>query len=263
VTPTELRLQAYRTAFRVYGRISPHRAARAAVSLWLTVPRRSVRARRQRALPRGLQFGVKVDGGVVRGTRWGSGPLVYLVHGWAGSSAQFASVVEALVAAGFCPVAFDAPNHGRSGPGPSGRRHTHAIEFARALAGVVHRHGAAYAVVAHSLGAVATGLAVRSGWVSVPRLVLVSPVTEIGGQLDYLAERLDLPHRVRAQLDAQVQARTGRPVNDFRLDRTLEQMAETPVLVIDDRGDREILDDPEVGRAVTRFLEHTRLRAVS
>ena len=263
MTTADLRLRAYRTAFRLYGHLSSRAAARAAASLWLTVPRRSVPAAEGPALPPGLHFGVNVDGGVIRGTRWGSGPLVYLVHGWAGSSAQFGSLVETLVAAGFCPVAFDAPNHGESGPGPSGRRHTHAVEFARALAGVVHRHGPAYAVVAHSLGAVATGLAMRSGWVTVPRLILVAPVTEIRGQLDSLAERLSLPDRVRTQLDSQVQARTGRPVDDFRLDRMLEEMAETPVLLIPDRGERGTLDDPEVGRAVTRFLEHTRLRAVS
>ena len=259
----DLALKAHRTAFRLYGRCCPWSAARTATSLWFTVPRRPFRPGNGPALPPGLQFGVNVDGGVVRGTRWGSGPLVYLVHGWAGSSAQFAGVVETLVAAGFCVVAFDAPNHGKSGPGPSGRRHTHAVEFARALAGVVHRHGPAYAVVAHSLGAVATGLAVRSGWVLVPRLVLLAPLTEVSGPLDQLAEQLGLPDRVRRQLDSQVQARTGHPVDDFRLDRMLEEMASAPVLVLEDRGDNAILDDPGVGGVVARFLEGARLRAVS
>lgn len=258
---TDFRRKAYRAAFWLYGRCCPGAAARAATSLWLTVPRRPFRPGDDSRLPPGLQFGVNVDGGVVRGTRWGSGPLVYLVHGWAGSSAQFAGVVETLVAAGFCVVAFDAPNHGRSGPGPSGRRHTHVVEFGRALAGVVHRHGPAYAVVAHSLGAVATGLAVRSGWVFVPRLVLLAPLTEVSESLDQLAEQLGLPDRVRPQLDSQVLARTGHPVDDFRLDRMLEEMAEAPVLVLD--GDNKIQDDPDVGRVVAQFLEGARLRAVS
>lgn len=229
----DARRGAYRFAFHLYGLLSPAGAARAAASLWFTVPK----PRPEPDLPPGLQFGVDVDGHPVRGTRWGSGPQVYLMHGWAGRQEQFGPLVHALVAAGYGVVAFDAPNHGRSGPGASGRRHTHAVEFARALAAVIDRHGPAYAVVAHSLGAVAVGLAVRFGWVDLPRLVLVAPLTGVRPPLEDLAAQLALPERVRRHLDRPVEARTGVRVDDFRLDGMVGR-TDASVLVLHDRGDR-------------------------
>ena len=47
---------------------------------------------------------------------WGAGPVVYLVHGWAGHRGQLAAFVPPLVAYGYRVVAFDAPSHGALRP---------------------------------------------------------------------------------------------------------------------------------------------------
>src|SRR5262245_31825611 len=46
--------------------------------------------------------------------RWGQGPAVLLVHGFEGNRAQFAAIIEVLVARGFAAVALDVPGHGES-----------------------------------------------------------------------------------------------------------------------------------------------------
>ncbi len=46
--------------------------------------------------------------------RWGQGPTVLLMHGWEGRPTQFASLINALVDAGYTVVALDGPAHGRS-----------------------------------------------------------------------------------------------------------------------------------------------------
>ena len=61
-----------------------------------------------------LRFGLSV-------LRWGEGPAVLLLHGWAGRPTQFAHLIEQLVGAGYSVYALDAPAHGRS-PGRGGER---------------------------------------------------------------------------------------------------------------------------------------------
>lgn len=53
-----------------------------------------------------LRFGLSV-------LRWGEGPAVLLLHGWAGRPTQFAHLIEQLVGAGYSVYALDAPAHGR------------------------------------------------------------------------------------------------------------------------------------------------------
>lgn len=68
-----------------------------------------------------LRFGLSV-------LRWGEGPAVLLLHGWAGRPTQFAHLIEQLVGAGYSVYALDAPAHGRS-PG----REANVVLFAHAL----------------------------------------------------------------------------------------------------------------------------------
>ncbi len=97
---------------------------------------------------------------------WGSGPTVYLVHGWAGHAGQLAPfVAPARRAAGFRVVAFDAPSHGALGP----RRvraalSSTALEFAaRPDRGRRRRRDRRTRSIAHSLGATATAVALCDG----------------------------------------------------------------------------------------------------
>ena len=60
--------------------------------------------------------------------RWGQGPAVLLMHGWEGRPTQFASLITALVDAGYSVVALDGPAHGRS-PGSE----ANVVLFARAM----------------------------------------------------------------------------------------------------------------------------------
>ncbi len=46
--------------------------------------------------------------------RWGSGPTVVLTHGWGGRAGQMVKLANAIAAAGFEVVVFDAQGHGES-----------------------------------------------------------------------------------------------------------------------------------------------------
>ncbi|HZA04066.1 MAG TPA: alpha/beta fold hydrolase [Propionibacteriaceae bacterium] len=217
--------------------LTPALAARVAARLWFTIP---PRVRVGVDVAGGAPFETSVDGRVVRGAVWGDGPVVYLVHGWAGDRRQMAPLVEPLVAAGYRVVAFDGPSHGRSDPGRSGPGRSHAVEFANALATVASRHGAARAVVAHSMGAMATMVALRLGRLSAERLVFVAPMHELRSYLDRFADSLGLGRRARRRLDADLEAHVGMLVEDFELLNLAEDTQPAPLLVVHDRNDRQL-----------------------
>ena len=245
--------------------VAPSSAADLASRLWFTIPSSSPAAA---DVAGGVPFRVGVAGRSVRGAVWGEGPTVYLVHGWAGDSRQMAPLVGPLVAAGHRVVAYDGPGHGRSDPGPSGPRRSNAVEFSDALAAVADRHGPARAVVAHSMGAMATMLALRQDRLSVERLVFVAPMPELRSYLDRFAAGLSLGPRARHRLDAALEARVGMLVEDFELLGLAEQAGTPPLLVVHDRKDRqlawaasaELVDRwPDARLVTTDGLGHSRL----
>lgn len=90
--------------------------------------------------------------------RWGQGPAVLMMHGWEGRPTQFASLIDALVGAGYSVIALDGPAHGRS-PG----REAHVVLFARAMLEAAAELPPLHAVVGHSMGGASAMLAIQLG----------------------------------------------------------------------------------------------------
>jgi pimeloyl-ACP methyl ester carboxylesterase len=234
-------------SFALLERVAPAAGARWAESLWFTVP--NGRGRHDRQAPPGRPFQVEVDGRTVAGEVWGERPddgapgpagppAVYLVHGWGGWRWQLDAFVVPLVEAGFRVVAFDAPSHGDSDPGPEGPGRGTILEFADALAAVVATHGPAHAVVAHSLGATAAAYAVRAG-LPAGRLAFIAPMADPLPYTRTLAGRLGFGERVRTRLVARVERRVGTSMSAFDVPAMARQVATPPLLCVHDRQDAE------------------------
>jgi pimeloyl-ACP methyl ester carboxylesterase len=255
-----LTLTAVRAAFWLLERIAPALGARWAERLWFRVPRDRRGSRHGRPRPDGDHFQVPVQGGSVVGWSWGDGAPVYLVHGWGGSAGQLGAFVRPLVAAGYRVVAFDAPSHGASAPGPSGPRSGNLLELAAALRAVAAVHGPAHAVVAHSLGCAATALALRDG-LAAARAVLVAPFVDVVPYTHEFARRLGFGERVRARMVRRFERRLGVPMSHFELTGMARQMTPPPVLVVHDRDDRETAWSS--GRDLSRAWPGARLLTTS
>ena len=253
-----------RNFFRYAEHVAPGYAGRVANDLWFTAPPR------MKELPvpdGGVAFTTLSQGAEIRGRVWSpssalrdgccatsSGTLggggasssggrgtVYLVHGWGGRGAQFGAMVEPLVEAGYRVVMFDGPSHGDSGVvARTGPRRTHGLELARALDAVFDEFGPAEAVIAHSLGTIATYLDLRFGWLGTERLVLVAPMTDAMSLFDGFQAALGFGPRTRAAMEAATRDFTGLHVTEFdaRLQATFLDEP-LPTLVIHDRDDRQ------------------------
>jgi pimeloyl-ACP methyl ester carboxylesterase len=266
-----------RSVFGTLERFAPALAARWAEHLWMTLPR--PRPTRAADPAGGTPFVVSVPGSAewagsgrptdveVAGQVWGSGPAVYLVHGWAGHRRQFTDLVGPLVERGLSVVAFDLPSHGDSSPGAFGPRSTSFPEIGAALAAVVNRWGRPHAIVAHSAGAIAAARALRGG-LSADRLVLLAPMVGLLPHLRLFGAGLGFGERVYGRLVARLERRVGAIIADFDVPSLGRGAPVPPTLVIHDRDDRStpVSDGAAIAAAwrgaelqVTTGLGHNRL----
>jgi pimeloyl-ACP methyl ester carboxylesterase len=229
--------------FRYSEHLLPGPAGRLARDLWFTAPPRMA----ELPVPEGGQpFEVEAQGHVVRGLVWDDGldsarstRTVYLMHGWGGRGSQFGAMVEPLLESGHRVVMLDAPAHGDSDHGPAGPRRTNGLEFAKALDAVFCRFGPAEAVIAHSLGTIATYLALRFGWLGTKRLVLIAPMVESQSLFNQFQAALGFGERTRRAFDRSILGWVGIPVAEFDARFQAAHVDPVPTLVITDRGDRQ------------------------
>lgn len=248
----DLGLLALRTTFQTVGRIAPGTAARWAEELFFRPRRAQPRANEEEFLAAGERFTFSSSRGELAAWRWGEGPRVLLVHGWASRAARFRVLAPALVEAGFQVTCYDHPAHGAS-PG----RRTSLIEVTAVLLEVAEQTGALHAAVGHSLGGAAVAAAQAQG-LELNRAVLIAPFSARPDFLDQFARHVGLPDPVRDRMRRNIEERLRMRFEDLYIPPQVRVLT-TPALIVHDR------DDPEVpiteGEAIARAWPGARLVA--
>jgi len=182
---------------------------------------------------------------------WGKGPTVLLVHGWGSRGAVFADFVWPLVESGYRVVAFDVPAHGRSG----GTYANHLV-FRDAILAVSARENPLHAIIAHSIGAVATILALGRG-LRVGRVVLLACSPWFSAVVKAFLSSFNMSKTEEEAFIRLIKERLGKddwePSTGNRILRGLN----VPGLVIHDRQDRDV--PVEHGMAIARAWPGARL----
>jgi pimeloyl-ACP methyl ester carboxylesterase len=166
------------------------------------------------------------------GLRWGEEgrPAVLLMHGWEGRPTQFANFVAPLVARGRQVIALDAPAHGES----AGSEAT-LMEFAMAMLEAAVELRELEAVVGHSMGAVATAIALTQG-LPAERAVLLAAASSIEDTLLTFADAFGLPSRAARRFVELMGRANGIAAGDLDVSRMVRKL-ELPALVVHDRDD--------------------------
>ncbi|MGE8100062.1 alpha/beta fold hydrolase [Pseudomonas fluorescens] len=212
--------------------------------------------------------------------RWGQGPTVLLMHGWEGRPTQFASLITALVDAGYTVVALDGPAHGRS-PG----REANVVLFARAMLEAAAELPPLQAVIGHSMGGASAMLAVQLG-LRTETLVSIAAPARILAVLRGFARHVRMPPKARSAFIRKVERDVG--IQASRLDVTHYQLdmpglivhAEDDVFVsvnesqlihdawfdsrllrLEEGGHQRVLADPRVIEGVLSLLSGRSLQA--
>ena len=226
-------------SLRAADRVSPALAATLAMPLFRQVrPALPVRPRDRAVHEHAVRGTMTVRDREIVTYSWGRGAeTVLLVHGWRGRAAQFGATVRELRAEGFRVVAFDAPANG-----DSAGRYTDIRDYVAAIEESQQRHGMFRAIVGHSFGSLAALTAVREG-TATRGVVAIAGMADARYLVDSFATRVGLG---AASADALARDFARRVLPDVaepyaRFDAIADPLpAEVPLLVVHDRGDREV-----------------------
>lgn len=266
-----------RKSFRLTGEFAPKLAVRAGAWL-MTKPKRSQSpAHEMEWLARAKSSFVPYHKERIAFMEWGSGPAVLFVHGWCSRGLRFSQMIGPLLDAGFKVAAFDAPAHGRS----SGA-HINIVQWSEAILAVGEQLGPVHGLIAHSIGATASVLALEAG-LKVNRVIFVSPLTDIGGAFAHFSRALEIPDNVVQGMIRHFEAIFKRSIDTIDAIRVAGQIETPPLLIFHDKedpllshsrttemamawrnselistsgnGHHSILDDPGVIRETISFLQ--------
>jgi len=247
-----------RSGFGVMSRVAPEWTATPASSLFMKPARKRLTRAEAAILATGRRLTVEVEGHRVAAWTWGSGPGVLLVHGWGGRGSQLAGFVEPLVGAGYRCTLYDAPAHGDS----SGDR-SNLPEVSRVIRAMAGTIGDTVAVIAHSMGAAATAVALCDG-LSLGAAAFLAPPEDMEYFARVFAQRLGLTDRTRAALRRRVERHIRRGWDEFRASAVAPGRT-TPLVVVHDRedldvpwshGHRWVAEWPEARLVTTSGLGH-------
>lgn len=247
--------------FGALDRLCPSLGAAIAGALLRTPLRSRPTRSEKRQLDAARRSTIRFGGGRVAVFHWGSGPAILLVHGWGGHSGRLGRFVAPIVHAGFTAVAFDAPGHGESA-GFSGS----VWDTVEALRAVEDRLGPCAALIAHSLGASAAAIALRSG-LPVTRAVLLAPPADLSEYARRFARRFHISPRMFHRMKRRLADDYGIAWERLRIDAPLAH-APARLLIFHDAADPKVpfRDGQAIARAwpgarlvPTRGLGHHRI----
>lgn len=233
--------QLFKFLFTVVETVTPSLAGRWAIKLFFSPFRHKRPPREQKLIQNAAIQNVPLTGSYDTSVAqpyyvtysWGKGPAVLLVHGWSGRGSQMASLAQPLADAGYRIITFDAPAHGNS-PG----RQTNLVEFARIIEDIQARTGQFYAIIGHSLGGIAAGLAAGNG-VNAGKIVTIGSPASMDYIFDEFAGQINASPKTIKQLADYVERVTQTDVDNFSL-RTIATKLTQPGLIIHDKQDREV-----------------------
>ena len=150
-------------------------------------------------------------------------------------AARFATVVEALLGAGFSPVAYDAWGHGAT-PGPVRT----ILDHRQVIGALEQRHGGFEAVVAHSFGVPVAWHAVADG-LAADRVVAISGMGDFGDLVGSFCAQLGLDRPVDRALRAAIERRWFDGDAGIWERFSPHRLPGREVLVVHDTSDRVVL----------------------
>lgn len=179
---------------------------------------------------------VRIDGRRVLLHVWGNPhaqPYVLASHGWQSGGHRFAAWAPALAAKGHALIAVDQPAHGAS----DGRRAS-VVDFACTLLALAHRFGSPSGVIGHSLGGLATIVALGEG-LPAARVALVATPSDLPSLLATRLAGLRLPGDLLEKLTGRFELEAGMPLSELDIAHYGRWLG-CPALVMHDQDDREV-----------------------
>lgn len=209
------------------------------------------------------KFTVQIPGKKIQCYAWGKGPVILLVHGWAGRPSQFRKFIEKFSSSGFRVVGFDGPAHGNS-EGTS----TSIFEFEQAIRKIYELCGIPEAIITHSFGGSAVLFAAKHG-LPIKKLINIASPT-IGDEIikTYL-RAINGSWKTGEFFKGYVLKKTGKTFDEFTTLHSIQHIPQPiDLLLVHDEDDRDVIINhaeelikiyPKAILYRTKGLGHTRI----
>jgi pimeloyl-ACP methyl ester carboxylesterase len=226
-------LQILARIFRILEKVSPRMAGRLALYLFLHPPRHQRPEREQKCYDAAKRSFIQVEGHKVAVFEWGEGPIVWIMHGWAGRASQLSSFIKALVASGYKVIGMDAPGHG-----DSDGKESSVILFEHSLEALYKKYGKAYAYIGHSLGG-AVGFFAMKNKIPFEKYIAISSPTIAELILHEAFDKLGAGQKSIDAMCELIQERVGAPFVEYTATYWAQFAPDIPILIIHDKNDKE------------------------
>ena len=184
--------------------------------------------------------GVKLDF-VVAGKKtstwyWGSGPVILLVHGWGSKGFHYRKFIDPLVQQGYTVAIPDLPGH-VSSEGSS----SNVLEFKATIEAIQQHFGEIYALVGHSLGAMACILFLAENRTVVRKLVVANSAAYAETIMDRYMEQIGGNQRIKTALLQRLKQTFDEDFSNYSTYNIIQTITNLPeMLVVGDRNDPEV-----------------------
>lgn len=215
-------------------RIAPQLAHRWFVNLFFSPPRYPIPKHEHHVIQRAKKFSVQVRQHEIQCYSWGKGPVVLMVHGWAGRASQFRYFIEHFVASGYRVISFDSLAHGLT----KGKQTT-IIDFKDAILKIEKHVGAIDALIGHSLGGGACLFALSEG-LNVSTLITIATPTLGDEIIDEFSNRIGASEQAKSFLRKSIYDRLNKTFDEFMSTHFIPKI-KSPLdfLVLHDEHDKE------------------------
>lgn len=180
--------------------------------------------------------------------RWGSGPIIILIHGWEGRASQFAPIAQALANKGFCAIAYDGKAHGKSaGKG------TTFLGFQQDIQALTeHLNQPVHAYVAHSAGGLSLMAARIKNNVTAKHYVTLAAPRAPYPFIDTLRRELGIGHKTKGHCENQVAKQFDRSWGELMNGAAFQDAQQGELLAIFDEQD-ELVDPTDADVVINKW----------
>jgi hypothetical protein len=243
-------------------RIAPNKMARLMREKGFTVKPYRLSSQQHKLATQAHSFYLEFNQNRIRVYEWGGGPVLLLVHGWAGRALQLDAFILPLLEKGYKIVAFDHKGHGESSS-----RYSSYPEIARSTSLVAGHYAATlYGVVAHSIGSNAS-FKFSENFDRKLKIVAVAPMEKFLGWLERMRMHLGIDENLFAHVVRDIESDSGMSLGDLCV-LDYEKIGRHDVLLVHDKFDRmnKISASYEIQKSLqgtqlieTEMLGHSRI----
>lgn len=197
----------------------------------------------RKAFAKATILDIEFENRILKAYSIGTGPNVLMVHGWGSRASHLALIARYIANNGFRVIVFDGPAHGKSKK-MNCKDMSNMFEFGKAISCVAKSIGDIYAVIGHSLGAMASAFTMSgTGELSeykffAKKLILISSPISVSRVFENYSrnrDELNLLPELALSLENAYNFKAG----EYELLVALQYLT-SKVMVIHDEQDKEV-----------------------